>query len=325
MPHLPTSAQEWGSAAPAETDLSENGEAKATYPPILHSRSISLKIVPDKIRLYWPLIKSLQTGLLVSTGLAGYMSARCPVFNLPTLLVLFLSLVASISGSTILNMWWDRDIDAKMGRTQKRPLASGKIDPAAALRIGLALSLLGVGLAAALNPLYGLIIFAGWFFDVIIYTLWLKRRTCWSIVWGGISGGMPILAGRVLAIGGFDWVGILLALGILFWIPTHILTFQMRYFDDYQHADVPTFPSVYGFGITRAMIAVSSILAAISMGLAAWGIGMQWGFLRLLGVLSLGLLVLAISMILRPSERVNFGLFKYASVYMLSSMLLMMF
>ncbi len=161
-----------------------------------------MKIVPDNIRLYWPLTKSLQTGLLVSTGLAGYMSARCPVFNLPTMVVLFLSLVASISGSTILNMWWDRDIDAKMGRTQKRPLASGKIDPAEALRVGLALSLLGVGLAVALNPLYGLIIFAGLFFDVVIYTLWLKRRTCWSIVWGGISGGMPILAGRVLAVGG---------------------------------------------------------------------------------------------------------------------------
>ncbi len=72
-------------------------------------------------------------------------------------------------------------------------------------------------------------------------------------------------------------------------------------------------------------IAVSSILAAISMGLAAWGIGIEWGFLRLLGVLSFGLLVLAISMIFRPSERVNFGLFKYASVYMLSSMILMMF
>src|SRR5512139_2706504 len=86
-----------------------------------------------KIRLYWPLIKSLQTSLLVFTGLAGYMSARCPVFNLPTMTGLLISLVASISGSTILNMWWDRDIDAKMGRTQKRPLASGVIDPTEAL------------------------------------------------------------------------------------------------------------------------------------------------------------------------------------------------
>lgn len=277
-----------------------------------------------KFRLYWPLIKSLQTGLLVSTGLAGYMSARCPVFNLPTMAGLFISLVASISGSTILNMWWDRDIDAKMGRTQKRPLASGKINPTEALRLGLALSVLGVGLAAALDALYGLIIFAGLFFDVVIYTIWLKRRTCWSIVWGGISGGMPILAGRVLGLGGVDGIGVLLSLGILLWIPTHILTFNMRYFDDYKAAGVPTFPSTYGFGPTRAVIAASSLMAALAMGCAAWGIGMEWGFLRLLGVLSGGLLWLAISMIYRPSERVSFGLFKYASIYMLASMLLMM-
>ena len=277
-----------------------------------------------KFRLYWPLIKSLQTGLLVSTGLAGYMSARCPIFNLPTMVGLFISLVASISGSTILNMWWDRDIDAKMGRTQKRPLASGKIAPAEALRVGLALSVLGVGLAASMDALFGLIIFAGLFFDVVVYTKWLKRRTCWSIVWGGISGGMPILAGRALGLGSVDWIGIMLSLSILFWIPTHILTFSMRYFDDYKAAGVPTFASTYGFEFTRTTISISSILAALAMGFSAWGIGMSWGFLRLLGVLTVGLLALAVAVKIRPSERISFGLFKYASVYMLSAMILVM-
>jgi len=283
-----------------------------------------MKILMAKIRLYWPLVKSLQTGLLVSTGLAGYMSARCPVFNLPTLAGLLVSLVASISGSTILNMWWDRDIDARMGRTRKRPLASGKVNPVEALRVGLVLSALGVGLALVMDIGYGLVIFAGLLFDVVVYTMWLKRRTCWSIVWGGIAGGMPILAGRVLGVGGLDGIGLLLSIGVLLWIPTHILTFSMRYFDDYRSARVPTFPSTYGFGVTRATIATSSVLAALAMGLAGWGIGMQWGFLRLLGVLSTGLLILAVSMIWRPSERVNYGLFKYASLYMLSEMLLMM-
>ncbi len=284
-----------------------------------------MKTVFTKIRLYWPLIKSLQTGLLVATGLAGYVTARCPVFNLPTMAGLFFSLIAAISGSTILNMWWDRDIDSKMGRTKKRPLAAKKINPHEAFWVGLVLSLFGVGLAVAMDPLYGLIIFAGLFIDVVIYTIWLKRRSCWSIIWGGISGGMPILAGRILGLGSFDWVGIMLSLGILLWIPTHILTFNMRYHDDYKAAGIPTFASVYGFKITRLIIAISSILAAFAMGSAALGIGMAWGFLRLLGVLSIGLVVLAAIMIFRPSERVNFGLFKYASVYMFSSMLLMVF
>lgn len=275
-----------------------------------------------QIRPYWPLIKSLQTGLLVSTGLAGYMSARCPIFHLGTIAGLVVSLFASISGSTILNMWWDRDIDARMERTRDRPLASGKIAPAQALRVGLVLSVFGVGLAVWMDPLYGLIIFAGLFFDVVVYTIWLKRRTCWSIVWGGVSGGMPILAGRALGLGGLDWIAIVLALGILFWIPTHILTFNLRCFEDYQAAGLPTFASTYGFGITRLTIVVASLLAALAMGFAGWGIGMDWGFLRLLGVLSGGLLVLAAATLFRPSERSNFGLFKYASVYMLAAMLL---
>jgi protoheme IX farnesyltransferase len=278
-----------------------------------------------KLRLYWPLIKSPQTGLLVFTGLAGYMSARCPVYNLPTMAVLLVSLAASISGSTILNMWWDRDIDAKMRRTQNRPLPSGKIRAAEALIVGLAISFLGVALAFALDVLYGAIILAGLFFDVVIYTIWLKRRTCWGIVWGGISGGMPVLAGRALGLGGVDWIGVMLAAAVLFWIPTHILTFSTRYLHDYQEAGVPTFPSVYGICFTRNAIATASVLAAIAMGFVAWGIGISWGFFRLLGVLSVGLLLWAVVETLKPSERGSFGLFKYASIYMLASMVVIVF
>lgn len=278
--------------------------------------------ISEKLRIYWQLIKSLQTGLLVATGLAGYMSGRCPVLNIPTLLGLFASLVLSISGSTILNMWWDRDLDARMERTSKRPLAAGLINPKEALMAGLLLSLLGVSLAFAMDRLYGSLILAGLFFDVVVYTIWLKRRTPWSIVWGGVSGGMPILAGRALAVGTVDWIGIVLALGILFWIPTHILTFCMRYQKDYERAGIPTFVSAYGLPITRTTIAVSSIFAALAMGLSAWGIGMSWGYLRLLGVLSAGLLTLAVTVTFKSSEQSNFGLFKYASVYMLAAMIL---
>jgi protoheme IX farnesyltransferase len=282
-----------------------------------------MKSLLAKLRLYGSLIKSLQTGLLLGTGLAGYMSASCPITHWTTLLGLIGSLFLAISGSTILNMWYDRDIDSQMDRTRKRPLAAGKINPLVALQLGLVLSLLGVAWAVSINVLYGLIVFAGLFFDVVIYTIWLKRRTCWSILWGGISGGMPILAGRALSTGGLDWVGIVLSLAVLFWIPTHIMTFSMKYHEDYKAAGVPTFPSSYGFSLTRAAVAISSIVAALSMGIAAYGIGMTWGYLRMLVVLTAGLLTLAVSSLMKPSERVNFGLFKYASLYMLTSMLLM--
>jgi protoheme IX farnesyltransferase len=276
----------------------------------------------SKFALYWPLTKPLQSGLLLATGLAGYMSARCPIFHVGTVLGLASSLFLAIAGSTVLNMWWDRDIDAKMGRTQRRPTSSGQVTEREVLRLGLILSIIGVGWAVAMDALYGLVVFAGLFFDVVVYSMWLKRRTCWGILWGGVSGAMPVLAGRVLGLDGFDWIGITMALGVLFWIPTHTLTFSMKFARDYEVACVPTFPSTYGLAFTRAIIAVSSVLAALAMGVAAFGIGMDWGFLRLLGVLSAGLLMLAFAMTFRPSERVNFGLFKYASIYMLAAMIL---
>ena len=274
-------------------------------------------------RKYLPLVKSLQTGLLLITGIAGYMSARCPVLNLSIVLGLTGSLLLSISGSTVLNMWYDRDIDAKMPRTCNRPLCTGETTSREALIFGVVLSVLGVSWALFIDPFYGIVVFAGLFFDVVIYTIWLKRRTAWSIVWGGISGGMPVLAGRVLGTGEIDWVGIALALGVLFWIPTHILTFSIRYHEDYQKANVPTFPSTYSFQTTRLIIAVSSVMATLAFGVASYGIGLSWGFLRLLVVLSAGLFILAVQSLRSPSDRITFGLFKYASLYMLSAMLLM--
>ncbi len=283
------------------------------------SQTANLK---SKIAYYWSLTKPLQSGLLLATGLAGYMSARSPVFSVPTILGLSLSLFLSIAGSTVLNMWWDRDIDAKMGRTKKRVTSTGLVSGSEVLTVGLLLSVVGVGWAVAMDALYGLVVFAGLFFDVVVYSMWLKRRTCWSIVWGGISGAMPILAGRVLGLGQVDWIGAMLAFGVLLWIPTHTLTFSMKFAKDYASACVPTFPSTYGLDATRATIAISSVLAAAAMVIAGYGIGMDWGFLRLLGVLSAGLLMLAFAITFKPSERVNFGLFKYASIYMLAAMIL---
>ena len=284
-----------------------------------------LDILKSKTSLYWSLTKSMQTGLLLSTGIAGFLTARSSVIQWATLLELLISLFLAIAGSTIINMWYDRDIDAIMKRTCNRPLATGKVSPDEALRLGLLLSISGTIMALFMNPLYGLVVSIGIFLDVVVYTIWLKRRSAWSIIWGGISGGMPILAGRVLGMGHIDLVGYLLAISILFWIPTHIMTFNILYYNDYLSANIPTFPSIYGFSRTRAVIAISSILPAISIGAASWMIGIQWGFLRIFGVMSVGLILLAVSSIRKPSDLVNFGLFKYASIFMLASMVLISF
>ncbi len=277
--------------------------------------------VKSKIRLYWSLTKSLQTGLLLMTGLAGYLSAHA-VIRWGNFIQMIPSLFLAISGSTILNMWWDRDIDARMKRTHMRPTTNGKLGIGEVLMLGLLVSTIGVGWALLLNLGYGIVVFAGLFFDVFVYSIVLKRRTCWSIVWGGIAGAMPVLSGRVLATGSIDPIGILLAAAILFWIPTHTLTFSLKFFEDYKAAGIPTFPSTYGIGFTRVVIAVSSIIAALAMSIASIWIGVAEGILALIIILSAVLLFLAATVVLRPSDKTNLRLYKYASIYMLCTMLL---
>lgn len=150
-----------------------------------------MKTLTLKFKLYLPLIKSLQTSLLLLTGIAGYFSAHATV-NWNQFWQMLPSLFLAIAGSTILNMWWDQDIDIKMKRTHKRPTSAGLVSREEVLILGLVISCLGIGWALLVNWLYGIVVFAGLFFDVVVYSVWLKRKTCWSIVWGGISGAMPI-------------------------------------------------------------------------------------------------------------------------------------
>lgn len=286
------------------------------------TKAVPHVLLRERLSLYWSLTKSLQSSLLLLTGLAGYLSARVP-FNVPHLVQLIPSLFLAICGSTILNMWWDRDIDARMERTHMRPASSGRLPAGEVLALGVITSALGLGASLLIDRLYGVVVLAGWFFDVVVYSMWLKRRTCWSIVWGGVAGAMPVLAGRVLAVGSVDATGLLLACSVLFWIPTHTLTFSLKFDADYRLACVPTFPSRYGEQLTRLMIAASSVLAALTMSVAAIWIGAAEGIVAVIILLSAVLLFLAATAVIRPSDRANLQLYKYASLYMMLSMVLL--
>ena len=283
---------------------------------------LKLKNLFSQLRMYGSLIKSLQTGLLLVTGLAGYTSARCPTHDGQTLLVLAGSLFLAISGSTVLNMVYDRDIDARMMRACQRPLPSGKIPAHMALFFGLGLSAAGLSWAVAVDLLYGVIVAAGWFFDVVVYTVSLKRRTPWSILWGGVAGAMPVLAGRVLGTGEIDLTGLLLASAVLLWIPTHMLSFGVKYAADYRRAGIPVFPNAYGEWLTRITISISTGLAVVAMLSAAWQIGLPWRYLHLAAGLSFVLLVVTAASVVHRSPGLNYGLYKLASLYMLGSMAL---
>lgn len=274
------------------------------------------------LRFYIRLIKSPQTALLLFTAVAGYRSAGGNL-ALPEILVALVGLLFTISGTTALNMVFDRDIDAVMERTRTRPIPTGVISPNAAFAFGSVLIVAGMSGNYWVSLSYATVVLAGVFFNLAVYTLWLKRRSPWSIVFGGLAGGMPILAGRTLTLGYTDWIGILLALVILLWIPSHILTLAMSHSRDYKLAGVPTFPNVFGFNSTRYFMAVSNLAAAgIMLAVFLW-LGVSVAGTVVLGLGSLILLGFSVRNILYPSERVNFALFKYVSLYMAGAMLIL--
>jgi heme o synthase len=273
---------------------------------------------------YWPLIKSRQTFLLALTGVAGYLCERPVPMDWPRFAGLAGSLLVTIGGCTVINMVFDRDIDQKMARTRQRPLAAMQIHVGAAAALGSALIVLGLLWSLSLSVLYFSLALAGAGLDVLVYTIWLKRRSAWSILWGGLSGGIPILAGRALVLGRVDTTGLLLAFAIICWIPSHNLTLGMLYSEDYINAGVPTFINVYGLATTRAFVALSSLSSAILMAAAFIRLDLSLPVYAILGVSSLGLVGLAVYVWTWSSQKAVGALYKYSSFYMLAAMVLLM-
>jgi heme o synthase len=276
-----------------------------------------------RMRAYWMLIKDLQTGLLLVTAAAGYASGCCPIPGSPSLLVVLCSQLLAISGCTVLNMYFDRDLDPRMPRTAHRPLPAGLVSPAAALNFGLLLTTLGLAWSFAIGWQYGALVSLGVFLNVAVYTIWLKRRTLMAIVIGGLAGGIPILAARTAVVGHVDRVGLLLALSILLWIPTHMLTLSLKYADDYHQAGIITIPEAYGVRNTRLLIALSSCVNMAVILWVGWLLELPGVYLWLLGCLGVVLSGLTLLSLLRPSDRLNFVLYKGASIYMFCSMLVL--
>ncbi len=274
-------------------------------------------------RFYIALIKLPQTGLLLFTALVGY---RSGYGELPwtDVIIAMLGMLFALSGTTAVNMFFDRDIDSIMKRTKERPLPTGALSPRAVLAFGISLILLGMLFCYLISPLYAYLVLIGIFFDLVIYTFWLKRCSPWSIVFGGIAGGMPIIAGRALATENVDVVGLLMALAILLWIPTHLLTLAMNRSDEYKLAGVPAFPNVYGFKAARYVMMASNIAVSVIM-LVIFSISSVSNLIMaMLMLANLVLIGLSIWCIVFPSKKANTVLFRFASLYMVWAMLLLM-
>ncbi len=166
-----------------------------------------------------------------------------------------------------LNCYLDRDIDAVMRRTGRRPLATAAVSPREALVFGVALAAVAVAvMAVAVNALAAGLTLAAILFYVLVYTLGLKRRTPSNIVWGGAAGCMPVLIGWAAVTGTLAWAPFVLFLVVFFWTPPHYWPLAMRFREDYLTAGVPMLPVVAApTVVTRRIIGYSWAMVACSL------------------------------------------------------------
>jgi protoheme IX farnesyltransferase len=219
------------------------------------------------------LTKPRVMSLVVFTGLCGMLAAPVmPPLVLGFTAILCIALGAGAAGA--LNQWYEADLDAKMRRTASRPLPAGRMDRQTALHFGVGLSVFSVVLMdLAANHLAAILLAASILFYVMIYTVWLKRRTAQNIVIGGAAGAFPPLIGWVAATGHVSALPLLLFAIIFLWTPPHFWALSLFVRSDYAAANVPMLPVVSGVASTRRHIALYTLPMAAAA-VAPWPLGL---------------------------------------------------
>lgn len=199
----------------------------------------------DVARDYLSLLKLRIVALLDATAVGVmFPAAHGHPRWLPVLAVLVGGTFAA-GGAHAINCWFDRDIDAEMSRTRRRPLPAGRIPAWHALAIGVALNVLAFAvLWSAANLLAALLALAGTLIYVFVYTIWLKRSTPQNIVIGGAAGAVPPLVGWAGATGHLDLTALALFGVIFFWTPPHFWALAQMIKADYARAHIPMLPVV---------------------------------------------------------------------------------
>jgi len=205
----------------------------------------------DLVQLTKPRILVL---LLISTCCPMILAAHGQFLYVPLFWALLGGFLISASAS-VMNCILDRDIDAIMERTKRRPLPQGRVSVFAAGFFAFFLGLVGfLFLALQLNPTAGLVALFGHFFYVVIYTLWLKRRSVQNIVIGGAAGAIPPLVGWVGITGQVELDALLMFLLIFLWTPPHFWALALVKNDDYRRAGVPMMPVIKGERVTHSQM-----------------------------------------------------------------------
>jgi protoheme IX farnesyltransferase len=245
-------------------------------------------------RDYFALLKPRVMTLVVFTAACAMIAAPGTIHPfLGFTAILCIAVAAGASGA--LNQWYEADIDALMKRTANRPLPAGKMEPHEALNFAIALSIGSVAIMGlAVNWVAAFWLAVSILFYVIVYTVWLKRRTPQNIVIGGAAGAFPVIVGWAAVTGDTSLLPWLLFAIIFLWTPPHFWALALFMEADYSKAGVPMLPVTHGLANTRKQILVySALLVPVSvapavLGLTGWAYG---GTAVTLGIIFMALAV----------------------------------
>ena len=206
------------------------------------------------------LMKPRVMSLVIFTCAVGLLTSPITISFIDSLIgILFVTMGAGAAGA--LNMWYEADLDKMMTRTCLRPIPTGKVNKQHALFFGVLLSIISIfGLYYFANILSATLLFITISFYLIVYTIWLKRKTSQNIVIGGVAGALPPVIGWTIATNTLNFEPITFFLIIFFWTPSHFWALSLYKIDDYKNANIPMLPITNGIEETKRNIFVYSIL-----------------------------------------------------------------
>jgi len=273
---------------------------------------------------YVALAKPRIAILLVFTTVTAMMIAANGVPEFGVLIVTIIGGMFAAGGASAVNQFYDRDMDAKMSRTAKRPIPAGRVSPLAALVYGVLLILTATLLLATfVNLLAASLLLAGAAYYIFIYTMLLKRNTVVNIIIGGAAGAIPVLVGWAAVTGGLSVEAWLLFAIIFYWTPPHSWALALLVNADYARAEVPMMPVARGVETTRKQILLYSVLL-VALTLLPLPINMLGMFYFVTAtLLGIGLLVRSVQLIQQKTAIAAKRMYKYSTAYLAMLFLVM--
>jgi heme o synthase len=280
---------------------------------------ITQQTVGNRFKNYFELTKPKIWYLLVFTSFGSAVTASL-LFHIsvqPLTWVFLLGGVAAGSAAAdTLTGYNDRDIDAIMERTKGRPLPSGRVTPKHALIFGLILAGISLVLAWFVNIWAFILMALGLFDNIIIYSKWLKRKSQLNIILGGFSGGAPALIGYVAVTTQHIELGLVMAGLVFLWIPTHIWSLSLHVKKDYKKAGVPMLPVVSSEEKSVRVIAGTTLMMVLFSVLPFFLKQFGLIYVSTAAVFGVAMVCLSVWLLLRPSERAAWTVFKFSSPYL---------